>query len=66
MKVKRICWDCKGAPVVEWKVLSKAETAEGCLLNISCPRCMKETRVYGWMVGCRCERCTSRMVGAGK
>jgi len=66
MKIERICWDCKDAPVREWTILSKSETAEGCLINISCPHCKKESRVYGWMVGCSCDMCRSRMIGAGK
>jgi hypothetical protein len=66
MKIRRICWDCKDAPVTEWKVLSTTQTGEGCLVNISCVGCKKETRVYGWMIGCECPVCKSRMIGAGK
>ena len=66
MGVKRICWDCKDAPVREWKVINKVETSEGCLVSISCPECNKASSVYGWMIGCECETCKSRMIGAGK
>lgn len=66
MAIQRICWDCKDAPVRDWVVQSKTETAEGCLVNISCPECKKTSRVYGWMIGCECANCKSRMVGAGK
>ncbi|MEE9253250.1 MAG: hypothetical protein V3U74_07900 [Thermodesulfobacteriota bacterium] len=66
MSVKRICWDCKDAPVQEWTVVSKTDSSDGCLFKICCPECKKEARVYGWMIGCNCDNCKSHMIGAGK
>ncbi|GBD38511.1 MAG: hypothetical protein KatS3mg078_1597 [Deltaproteobacteria bacterium] len=66
MTIKRICWDCPDAPVREWRVVSEGNGREGHLFKISCPACKKETRVFGWMIGCECESCKSQVIGAAK
>jgi hypothetical protein len=66
MTVKRICWDCPDAPVREWSILSESRAREGHLINISCPNCKKESRIFGWMVGCDCDSCKAQVIGAAK
>jgi ribosomal protein S27E len=66
MTVTRICWDCQGSPVREWHVISESRGREGHVMRITCPGCRKESRVYGWMIGCECELCKSQVIGAGK
>ena len=66
MTVKRICWDCEGEPVREWNVVSETDSREGHLVRISCPGCKKESRVFGWMIGCECNSCKSQVIGAAK
>ena len=65
-KIKRICWDCPNEPVTNWKVNSVQERREGHLLTISCAKCGKESQVFGWMVGCECDTCKNRSIGAAK
>ncbi len=66
MTVKRICWDCEGEPVREWDVVSETNSREGHLVRICCPGCKKESRVFGWMIGCECNSCKSQVIGAAK
>ncbi len=56
-KLKRICWDCSGQPVVKWEVKNAVKRREGHLLTIACSKCSKESQVFGWMVGCDCDTC---------
>ncbi|HXG30370.1 MAG TPA: hypothetical protein VNK81_01880 [Thermodesulfobacteriota bacterium] len=66
MTITRICWDCPDAPVRKWRVVSETSTGEGHLIRINCPECKKESRVYGWMVGCKCDSCKNQAIGAAK
>ncbi|MGE5444413.1 MAG: hypothetical protein ACM3SR_07400 [Ignavibacteriales bacterium] len=66
MTVTRICWDCQGSPVREWHVISESRGREGHVMRITCSGCRKESRVYGWMIGCECNSCKSQVIGAGK
>ena len=65
-KLKRICWDCSGQPVVKWEVKDAVKRREGHLLTIACSKCNKESQVFGWMVGCDCDTCKNEAVGAAK
>ena len=66
MTVTRICWECPGSPVRKWNIISETSGREGHLVRISCPGCDKESRVFGWMIGCECDSCKSQVIGAGK